>query len=242
MFLLIAVLMACYELFQHRASRNIGASPPVVVTGVSQDRPVPNIALTTEAGKPTSLAALHGKVVVLAPFSTQCTASCAFTTSAFAQLEAELRSAGVSQKVALVELTVDPGHDSPARLASFAELTGASWQLLTGTPAQVGRLWRYLGLYNQLGPASSGPPRDWLTSQAPTYGVSYANAVYFVGPHGNLRVSEFAAPVASLDPGVRHLVSLEGLPQPGAPKAGWSVSQALGDIEVVLDRRIPIPR
>lgn len=241
MFVLILVLLAAYELFQHRASKHIGASPAVVVTGVAQDRPMPNVALTTASGRATSLAALRGKVVVLAPFATQCSAGCASTISAFSQLRAELRRAGVSQRVALVQVTVDPAHDTPARLASFSALTGASWQLLTGTPAQVGKLWRYLGLYNQLGPASSGPPLDWLTHRAPTHGVSYADAVYFVGPHGNLRVSEFSAPRASLDPGAQRLVSLEGLHQPGPPKAGWTVSQAVGNIEVVLDRRIPIP-
>ncbi len=239
---LVIVLVACYELFEHRTSRHIGASPAVVVTGLSESRPLPDVTLTNEAGRPTSLAALRGKVVVLAPFATLCGLSCAATTSAFSAIETELHSTGVSDKVALVELSVDPGHDSPARLASFARQAGPGVELLTGTPAQVGALWHALGQYYQSGPPSAALPRDWLTNTAASYGVSYANAVYFIGPDGKLRISDFAPATASLDTAMRQLLSMEGASQTVPPSRGWTVSQAIGNIEVVLNRRIPLPK
>lgn len=239
-FILVLVLIACYELFEHRASKHIGDSPPVVVTGVSENRPLPDVTLTDASGKTTSMAALHGKLVVLAPFATLCTASCAATTSAFAQLEAELRTAGYAHKVTLVELSVDPANDSPARLASFAKLTGASWMLMSGSPAQVSQLWSALGQYYQVGKATTEVPRDAIAGGPASYGVTYANAVYFLGTDGNLKIADYAAPAAALDSGAKQLVGLEGVLPSSAGTAGWTVSQAFGNIEEIFNRRIPL--
>ncbi len=240
LFVLILLLIASYELFEHRTSKNIRSSPAVVVTGVSEDRALPNVSLTEANGHTISLSALHGKVIVLAPFATLCSAACAATTSAFASLEAYLHQAGVANQVELVELSVDPAHDSVARLSSFAKLTGASWTLATGSPSQVSRLWRALGQFYQSGKATGAVPRDALTGAPAAHGVTYANAVYFVGTSGALRISDFAAPQAGLDAAAKHLVSAEGVAIPAPTTSGWTVRQALGNIEVLLNRRLPL--
>ena len=53
------------------------------------------------------------------------------------QVEHSLVADGSAPKVQLVELSVDPARDTPARLAAYANLTGATWELLTETPAQA---------------------------------------------------------------------------------------------------------
>lgn len=236
---LVGVLIASYELFKHRASRNIGSSPAVVVTGVTEDRPLPDVILTGAGGESVELGSLHAKVVVLAPFATLCSASCAATTSAFAGLESDLRKSGINTQVALVELSVDPVHDSPSRLASFARLTGTGWTLLSGSPAQVAKLWGALGQYYRVGRANTGVPRDWLSGAPATHGVTYSHAVYFIGD-GKLRIADFAGPRAALDAGARRLVAAEGLSRPGPALTGWTVDQAFGNIEVLFNRRLPL--
>ncbi|MGH9070664.1 MAG: SCO family protein [Acidimicrobiales bacterium] len=237
---LVALLIACYELFEGRASKYIATAAPVVVTGVTVDTPLPNVTLTQENGAPTTLSALRGKVVVLAPFSTLCGTACAATTSAFTQLKAKLAGAGESDKVALVELSVDPAEDTPARLASFAQVSGSSAQLLTGSAAQVAQLWKALGQFYQVGPPTASLPRDWLTDDAAPAGVTYSNAVYFIGNGGNLRVADFEGARISLDPGTQELLSLEGVTPTAAPSTGWTVTQAIGDVESVLDHRFAL--
>lgn len=238
---LVALLVSCYELFEHRASKYISTAAPVAVTGVSSDVPLPNVALTQENGATTTLSALRGKVVVLAPFATLCGSSCAATTSALDQLEAKLVTAGESNKVAVVELSVDPGEDTPTRLASFAQVTGSSARLLTGSAAQVAKLWKALGESYTEGPPTAALPRDWLTDDAAPSSVTYSNAIYFIGPDGALRVSDFRQAQSTLDTGTRELLSLEGVAQPAAASDnGWTVTQALGNIESVLDHRFAL--
>lgn len=239
-FVLVLLIVACYQLFEHRASKHISTAAPVVVTGVPLDRPLPDVVLTDENGRRTTLSALHGRVVVLAPFATLCSASCAATTSAFTQLGAELATAGESNQVALVELSVDPREDTPARLVSFAHVTGSNANLLTGSATQVAQLWRSLGQYYQVGPPTPALPRDWLTDDAAPSGLSYADAVYFIGPNGNLRIAEFSPADTALDSGTHQLLSLEGVAQPAVPSAGWTVTQAIGDIESVLNHRFSL--
>jgi cytochrome oxidase Cu insertion factor (SCO1/SenC/PrrC family) len=240
LFVLILVLIASYELFEHRTSKDIGTSPAVVVTGISENRPLPDVSLTEANGHTISLSALHGKVVVLAPFATLCSATCAATTSAYASLEAEVHQAGVSSRVELVELSVDPTHDSAARLSAFAKLAGVTWTLATASPAQIGQLWSSLGQSYQVGKPTSALPRDAITGAPAAYGVTYANALYFLGTNGTLRISDIAAPQAGLDAATSQLLSAEGVASSAPSTNGWTVRQAFGNIEVLLNRRLPL--
>ncbi|MGH9075549.1 MAG: SCO family protein [Acidimicrobiales bacterium] len=239
---LVAVLIACYELFEHRNGRRLVGSPPVQVTGVAESRVVPDVALTGESGRPTSLAALRGKVVVLAPFLTLCPATCAATTTALGQLQRDISAAGLSGRVAFLEATVDPARDTPARLRAFSHLTGASSSLVTGAPAELATMWRFFGLSYQPARGGGVPATDWQTGKAVPSGVAYANALYFIGPGGRLRIAMFDPP--STAPGVRaaHLLALEGLAPARPPKDGWTTRQAIGNIEYLLNKRIPVPR
>ncbi len=94
------------------------------VTGATLDQAVPEVALVDRQGRPTTLAAFRGRVVILAPFLTDCHESCPFTTGAFIELKNALAARHLGDRVALVEVTVDPQRDSPARLAAYQQLTG----------------------------------------------------------------------------------------------------------------------
>jgi cytochrome oxidase Cu insertion factor (SCO1/SenC/PrrC family) len=58
-------------------------------------------------------------VVVLAPFLSLCQDECPLITAAYTSLQRDVQAAGLSQRVAFVEATVDPVRDSIARLAAY---------------------------------------------------------------------------------------------------------------------------
>ena len=110
-----------------------------------------------------SLAALHGKVVVLAPFLSLCQDECPLITGAFISLQRDLRARRLAHRVVFVEATVDPGRDTVARLAAYQREFGANWDLWTGTPANVAAFWKPFGVEYQIVAEDSPPKIDWFT-------------------------------------------------------------------------------
>jgi len=145
--------------------------PPPASLGTVVDRPVPagiaGLSLTTDAGRLTSLGAWHGQVVVLADFLTLCQETCPLTTGSLLVMDRAVTAAGLGQRVRFAELTVDPERDTPARLRAYRALVGApaNMLLLTGRPAVIERIWRYLGVWYQRAGEDSPPGTDWLTGR-----------------------------------------------------------------------------
>src|ERR1700722_16658446 len=100
-------------------------APPPPNQGRVLERPTPQrVQLTNQAGQAVSLASLHGKVVVLAPFLSLCQDECPLVTGAYIALQRDLRAAGMGNKVVFLETTVDPGRDTMARLAAYQKEFG----------------------------------------------------------------------------------------------------------------------
>src|SRR5262249_34666030 len=103
-----------------------GPPPPSRNLGQTMDAPVPDrimqLPLTTSDGKPTNLAAYHGKIVLLTDFLTLCSDACPLVSQELADIDHRLVAAHLQDKVELVELTVDPQRDTPARLAAYRKL------------------------------------------------------------------------------------------------------------------------
>ena len=159
--------------------RSGAPGPPASSLGITEDRPmaasVLEIPLVDQQGRTTSLDAFRGKIVVLASFLTSCQETCPLTTGAFLDMQRDLVAAGMAQKVVFIEASVDPDRDVPTRLAAYAHLTGATWPLLTGTPANVKSLWRYFGIYYQKVAEDSPPGIDWQTGKPYTYDVNHSD-------------------------------------------------------------------
>ena len=114
---------------------------PPASQGLVLDSPTPeHVALVDQAGRPVSLAAERGRIVVLAPFLSLCQDECPLVTGAFIALQRDLRDAGLAGRVVFVEATVDPGRDSVARLAAYRKEFGADWELWTGSARRRRRL------------------------------------------------------------------------------------------------------
>jgi protein SCO1/2 len=96
---------------------------------------VPPVRLVREDGKAVSLPdeMNDGRPIVLNFIFTTCTSICPMMSSAFAQFERRLGAD--ADKVHLMSISIDPEHDTPARLREYAKKfhAGPGWRHYTGT-------------------------------------------------------------------------------------------------------------
>jgi protein SCO1/2 len=206
------------------------------------DQPTPQHAqLRNQQGQPVSLAALHGKVVVLSPFLSLCQDECPLITAAFIALQRDVRAAGMSDRVAFVEATVDPGRDSVARLAAYQKEFGADWDLWTGTPAQVATFWKPFGVSYQIVPEGQPAKLDWWTGQPLTYDVEHTDGYIVIDAAGRERFVDASAPnIPGLSPKLKALLNVGGLHDLAHPlPTNWTIGDALTAISWVLGTNVP---
>ena len=222
--------------------------PPSAYLGTVVDRPVSagiaDLSLTTDAGRPTSLGAWHGQVVVLADFLTLCQETCPLTTGNLLVMDRAVMAAGLGQRVRFAELTVDPDRDTPARLRAYRALIGApaNMLLLTGRPAVIERIWRYLGVWYQRVGEDSPPGTDWLTGRPLTYDVDHEDALLYLDASGRVRFVVVGSPNASgapVAPALRRFLSAQGHADLSHPDAStWTAAEALSPIAWLTGRPI----
>ncbi len=89
---------------------------------------------------------IAGRTVVINPFFATCTGSCPVMHRALAAVQQALGDR-LGRDVFLLSVTVDPAHDTPAKLRGYAEAFGAGpgWRFLTGAPEDVETVLRRLG-------------------------------------------------------------------------------------------------
>ena len=184
-----------------------------------QDRPIPNVPLISSAGTATSLATYRGKYIVLAPFLSLCQDECPLVTGAFIALQRDVDAAGLGAKVVFMEITVDPGRDTPARLTAYSREFGADWPMLTGTPTNLDALWKYLGVSVQIVPEEQPAKIDWLTGKPLTYDVNHTDGYFLIDPSGHVRFSDSNPPNlhGHLDEKLTDLLNDGGLAEPRPP-------------------------
>ena len=222
--------------------------PPSAYLGTVVDRPVPpgiaNLPLTTDAGRPTSLGAWRGQVVVLADFLTLCQETCPLTTGNLLMMDRAVTAAGLGRRVRFAELTVDPGRDTPSRLRAYRTLTGApsNWLLLTGRPAVIARIWQYLGVWYQRVGEDSPPGIDWLTGRPLSYDVNHEDALLYLDAAGRVRFVIVGSPDASgapVAPALRRFLSAQGRADLSHPDPStWTAAQALSPLAWLTGRPI----
>ena len=223
------------------------ASPgiPSPSIGIVQNRAVPSLPMVNQNGQPMSLAAFRGKTVVLAPMLTLCQEVCPLTTENLLLVQRAIDAAGLAKKVAIVEYSVDPQRDIPARLAAYARLTGASWTLLTGTQAQVDAMNRFFYVYAQKVPEGNPPQIDWWTHKPLTYDVSHTDGYMVIDASGHERFATSSMPdVAShtLPRALNQMLDTQGeqnLNDPGASGQTWTVGQVLSVVGWLVHQNIP---
>jgi protein SCO1/2 len=220
--------------------------PPSPSLGSVSDRPVPAdvryLPLTNQQGERVDLASWSGKTVLLVPFLTLCTDICPMTTGNLLQVQRALEADKATSHVQIVELSVDPVRDSPARLAAYARLTGASWQLVTETPSALARIAGFFGFVYQQVPEDDPPSIDWWTGKPLTYDIDHSDGFVVIDPKGTERFVTAAAPDfhGKLDPTLEKFLDALGrhhLAHPPSP--GYTPSFILQVLGWSMQRNLP---
>jgi protein SCO1/2 len=222
--------------------------PPGPSVGTRLDRTIPPAVgaapLIDADGRSTSLNAWRGRVVVLTDMLTLCQEICPLTSANYRQLAAAVRSAGRTDKVEFIELTVDPKRDTPGRLQAYRRLVGSApnWELLTAAPSTIAKLWRYFGVSYQVTPATDQAARDWWTHRLLTYDVDHNDVVVFLDRKGHERFLINAAPNTQgrrPPPTLTRMLDAEGHRNLDHPATtAWTVPQALRAVSWLIGERI----
>jgi cytochrome oxidase Cu insertion factor (SCO1/SenC/PrrC family) len=216
--------------------------PPPASQGIVQNRAIPEVPLISASGTPLSLRDYRGKDIVMAPFLTLCQDECPLVTGAFIALQRDVQAAGLDNRVVFMEITVDPGRDTPARLTAYSEEFGADWVLATGTPTNLDALWKFLGVSVQIVPEAQPAKIDWYTGKPLTYDVDHTDGYFLIGPSGHERFSDSTPPnlhgqLNKKLTGLLNAGGLKNLDEQNAPD--WTLGQALSSISWLVGRSIP---
>lgn len=100
---------------------------------------LPDVTLLDQHGQKVSLASLKGKPALFDFIYTSCPGPCLVLTARMKQIANALGPA-LGKEVRFVSISVDPEHDHPQQLLTYANNHGANldgWLFLTGTPKQI---------------------------------------------------------------------------------------------------------
>jgi protein SCO1/2 len=204
---------------------------------------VAHIPLVGQNGRPTDLAAFHGKIVIMADFMTSCQEECPITTGALLTVEQGLARAHMLERVEIVEVTVDPWRDTPSRLRAYGKTFGVPWMMLTGTVANLDRFWSFFGVWYQRVSESNPPNINWETGRPYTFDINHSDDAFVLDQAGNERaVTGGDADVeGKLPKALAGLLDVQGREdlKGDAQYGSWTPVDMLQAVSVVLGRAIP---
>jgi cytochrome oxidase Cu insertion factor (SCO1/SenC/PrrC family) len=110
--------------------------------------PAPGFSLTSQYGRPVTLASLRGKVILLTFLDDTCSVDCPLIAQEFRQA-GQLLSAD-SSHVELIAINYNPINVQVGYLQAFDRQEGLdgvpNWLYLTGTKAQLQQVWNHYGV------------------------------------------------------------------------------------------------
>jgi protein SCO1/2 len=193
---LAPVLASVVATFALAGCGSHGPAAPDSGVGTAIDRPVPSsigsLPLRDAAGHTTNLDAFEGKTVVISDSMTLCSEDCPLDTANVVAAARAVVAAGLADKFEFLTITVDPARDDARHLTAYRKLYDPhdqlpNWQLLTGSQADITRLWKYFGVYWQKVKEASPPDHDWLTGKPLTYDIAHGDEVLMFDPKGHER-------------------------------------------------------
>lgn len=209
---------------------------PNIGTSVNQALPkrLLDMPLTDAAGKTVRLSDFAGKTIVLQDMMTLCQETCPLDTATTVQTARQEDKAGHSNVVYL-SITIDPRRDTVPQIAAYRDLytpVPGNWYTLTGKPADITALWKFLGVWIKKTPDDdpAHPPRNWRTGTPLTYDLSHTDAVFFLDSHQRERFVIIGTPVTAksiIPPTLYSFMSADGhhnVAHP--PSTAWTAAQA----------------
>ena len=91
---------------------------------------------------------IQGRTVLIHVGFTRCTSICPTATASLKRIQERLGER-LGRDVHILSITIDPEHDTPARLKEYAARleAGPGWRFVTGKPEDVETVLRKLGLW-----------------------------------------------------------------------------------------------
>jgi cytochrome oxidase Cu insertion factor (SCO1/SenC/PrrC family)/thiol-disulfide isomerase/thioredoxin len=191
------------------------ASNPELDPGTPLSRPAPDFALNDQFGQQISLRSFRGKVVLLAFNDSECTTVCPLTTTAMLDAKAMLGADG--DRVQLLGVDANPKATSLEDVVSYSNLHGMlhAWHFLTGSLAQLRRVWKAYG----------------IEAQVEAGEIAHTPALFVIDPHGRLRRLHITQQSYAAVGQLGQLLAREAsglLPGHPAVHSGYSYSQISG--------------
>jgi cytochrome c biogenesis protein CcmG, thiol:disulfide interchange protein DsbE len=238
----LAVLVALSNKKSDTSRADAGVPAPLAIgTELPRPKHVPSFQLVDSQGKPYQLNDTRGKWIVLAPSMTLCHEVCPITTGVLQELQSTLARDGIGKDVDVVETTVDPWRDTPARLRAYRREFGVDFTMLTGSQRAIRKFWNWFGV--QYYRVREGKPADidWWTHKPETFDINHTDAVYVIDPHGYLRVADDGMPKlqGKLSKPLRALLDAEGVGNLERPHLPWTADQVADDVLNMMGRAIP---
>jgi len=109
---------------------------------------VADFKLTDQNGKPFRFASTRGKLMLVTFVFTTCPDVCPLFTASFASIQRTLEEKRLKDYL-LLTITTDPERDTAAVMKEYAGRFKAdfkTWSLLTGTRAELSRVWKIFGV------------------------------------------------------------------------------------------------
>lgn len=151
-------------------------------------RMAPDFVLDGSDGKPFTLSAYRGKLVVLEFGFSHCTEVCPVSLAALSAARRQMGAAAADMQVVFV--TVDPERDSVPRLHSYLAAFDPAIIGVTGSVAQLAKVRKDYGI---------NASRHMMDGGKGDYTMSHSSYLYFIDRKGMLRtLMPFGRPVADI--------------------------------------------
>jgi protein SCO1/2 len=244
------------------------AQPPSsvgVATQVKVTAAVANAKFIDQSGRTETLGALKGKTIFLVPFLTLCGDTCPFTTGNLLQLQTRL-NADHASNIEVIAIDVDPYRDTPSRLAAYAKLIGANFQLwteagATSTPyltlkelekknpvgngdrnANLTLLEKFFGWTVQVVPQDTPPPNDWMAPHDQlTYDINHSDRFWIINANQSVRYvsGDLPAFTGKLSVVLSNFMGYKSnIYNAPVYKGGWTPAEAVRAIEWVTGKAL----
>jgi cytochrome oxidase Cu insertion factor (SCO1/SenC/PrrC family) len=179
--------------------------------------PMPKFDLVDQTGLAVNLSSIGGKDVVIAAFHTTCHETCPLYTALFMQLSKRLPSSAM-----LLEVTTDPGTDTPFVMKDYATQIGANWTFATGTSDQLAAFWKPFGVE--------------LSN-----GDTHTSTLALLDRHGYVRLIHRGVPKVGNDisPSLVTSLNAQGLKNLASGGDGWGTAQVLQELLVIAGPEQP---
>ena len=193
-----------------------------------------SLPLVDAGGKGFSLSDFQNQTVVITNFLTSCQEICPMTTVNMRDIAQAVKDAQSSDRVKVLEISVDGERDTPERMAAYQELFhDNSWTLASGSIENLAKLWTYFGAPAKRmeieASEAANMPTDWQTGKPSAYDMMHSDIAIIIDK-GVWRWLTIGTPKISgeMPKALKSFLTEEGLANLAKPEEPtWSVSSVL---------------